>query len=641
MALSKFSAKCSILTSTPSGSGYSITASVQDMSGFYSGFNVLANDILYIDISNSAIDDAMVASYEVTSVTTTTATGFAGIISYQDVIGTIPDPVDYIAQPGFITRPSTNLDLGWIAANDLQGIPAYLASYARNIDNFRKLDILKLLGVPTDGYYGNTGANVSGVTNGDTLENAFDKVEVILGKLAPTKPPLLSTKTLTISGTYTALLSGAVSQTSISNVTDDTTPLAQTPTGTANGFSDGQLGTLSASVNSTASGSRVLTTGDDTGTYTALKVLSDYDFYSGQPGKSDFWYALIAGIESTSALAVGVPHTYQLTHSTTGSTPVYTFYTDDPLTPTISGTTITGSGTGRYISGVPSLATGDTINATFTVGSAIRAFYNSTRIASASSSYTNSVNAPLPIPPPAGYTNFSANINLTVATAKYAETPAITLTGYNSKSVTGTSTPATTIRIDTVSLETPRLKSGTGQFPTKGTGVGQFSDTYVSTELLTANEELQLLNGLYQYPTGNYTANLPTAGPNYSSVAGGSYNSMRWVTFNGGNCSSAVGVTIVFNSTTGFSTTILSSFNLYVLVDGATPTLGWVDGNAAYPGVGNPTSNGDAALVIGSSTSTSKRVTFGTSVKTGAVWVRIGIPSGDTKKFSSISVTLS
>ena len=58
-----------------------------------------------------------------------------------------------------------------------------------------------LIGLPTDGYYGNTpDDNAAGIDEGDRVEDAFDKVDVVLGKLIPPRPPKLSTKTLTIPG---------------------------------------------------------------------------------------------------------------------------------------------------------------------------------------------------------------------------------------------------------------------------------------------------------------------------------------------------------------------------------------------------------------------------------------------------------
>jgi hypothetical protein len=145
-----------------------------------------------------------------------------------------------------------------------------------------------------------------------------------------------------------------------------------------------------------------------------------------------------------------------------------------------------------------------------------------------------------------------------------------------------------------------------------------------------------MLNGRYQYPSlTNYSSNTPTAGPNYSGLTAGSWNNMRWATFSLGSVSSATSVTFSFSGAQNFgSTAIVSNFALYVKVEGVT---GWLDANAAYPGVGSPSSNGDAALDIGNSTATSKRVTFGSTARTGTVYVRVGIPSGNNKAFSGVS----
>jgi hypothetical protein len=75
---------------------------------------------------------------------------------------------------------------------------------------------------------------------------------------------------------------------------------------------------------------------------------------------------------------------------------------------------------------------------------------------------------------------------------------------------------------------------------------------------------------------------------------------------------------------------------LYVQVSGQ--TAGWINGNSAYPGVGNPTNNGDSALVVALSLSTVKLITFGSVSLTGPVYIRVGIPSGSNKNFSSISL---
>ena len=73
---------------------------------------------------------------------------------------------------------------------------------------------------------------------------------------------------------------------------------------------------------------------------------------------------------------------------------------------------------------------------------------------------------------------------------------------------------------------------------------------------------------------------------------------------------------------------------MYVRIDdGSKNTNGWIDGNTAYPGVGNPLNDGDAGLVVSDSSNTLRSVTFGSAEKTGSVLVRVGIPQGDSKSF--------
>jgi hypothetical protein len=502
-----------------------------------------------------------------------------------------------------------------------------------------------LLALPTDGKFGGPGSgltgtagSVSGVDASDKISDAFDKVEVVLEKIAPAKPPNLSAVALGITGSYAAKESGT--GTSRATVIDSTTPTIATLLA----FFDGDFGILSALVDAITGGSKTLSTADDTsttvGTGASLQITSDVDPYAGQAGKQNFWKQLLAQINIINALALG-PHTASMTHSTTGTSSL-NFSVDNPVTPSINaaGRTLVGSGTGRRVSGVPSLASGDTLTVGFTVDNAVKYHYNATKIASASApEATGTVNAPLPGSPPANGASIAASIALTVASNKYNENTAVTASGFNSKGTSGTASITGNIRIDTVSSETGRYKSGTGQYPAKGSGAAQFGDVYDSTALLSANKELQLLNGAYQYPPAvNYSTNLPTAGPDYTGLTTDSYASMRWATFKVATISAASSITFSLQGGQNLgASTLITGLALYVLVDGGGPTAGWIDANAAYSGVGNPTNNGDAALDVAQSTTTTKRVTFGATTRTGDVYVRVGIPSGSTKKISGVA----
>lgn len=481
------------------------------------------------------------------------------------------------------------------------------------------------IGVPTRGTYD---GGLLAFTPTTLISDATDETNLILAKLAPAKPPNLSTKTISLNSQYTAKEAGTnISRTT---VTDVIRPQISTVTS----FYDGDNGTLSAEIDATVEGSIVLTTASQAGTYGALVVTADVDYYAGQPGKEGFWRALSAYILPTSDLAYGV-HTYQMKHTTTGNTNLLYLYVDNPTTVTISSETKDLSfATTSYVSGVPTLSSGSQIKFDFTINSAVGKFFNATKIADVTGSNVSTLNI---APDVAGYAE-NATIAITAATvtvnsSTYSESPSVSIRGYNSKSVAGTLKSVTLgSRIDTVSNETVRKTSGSGQYPSSG--YGSTFDSSLSLKTVYT-EELQMLNGSYQRPAAvNYSGNLPVAGPDYSSGMG---VDDRWVTFvHGTSLSNASAFTITISGASGsWSGVETSGIKIYAKVEGAT---NWIDCNSAYPGVGSPVNNGDPALVFGSSTIYSKRVTFGSTPRSGILYVRIGLPSGSDKKFTSVSI---
>lgn len=504
-----------------------------------------------------------------------------------------------------------------------------------------------LIGLPTDGYYGNTpDDNAAGIEEGDRVEDAFDKVDVVLGKLIPPRPPKLSTKTLTIPGSYSARRSGLTDL--YTNVCNTPSPLIQLAGGmvATNAFTDGDVGALSAicglsQISQSVVGVATLTTGSDVGTYGQLQITSDVDYYAGQTGKQGFWNVLLAQMYgSTIPTNVG-PWYARLVHSTSGATPYITFYVDSPPTPSNLAATVFASGV-NYISGVPALVGGTNsamISFSGSANNTIGNFYNATQIFTFGGTGVSTTSLPLPIAPSSGSLQ-STNGSVLVNDGAVTENASFTLTAYNSAGGTTSHTISNTrVRMDSA-LES-RVKSGVGEYPTT------YGSAFDKMETLTTvgNEELQFLNGQFQYPTGNYTTAVPVAGPDYTSVPTGSYQSMRWTTINLGSGTSFKNVQLTFNGDSGTFNgggLPMSNFKLYVRVDGSIPSIGWVDGNAAYAGIGNPTNNGEAALAVNTSAPPTIRVvTFGTAIKTGNVIVRVGIPEGSSRKFGSISMTLS
>ena len=520
------------------------------------------------------------------------------------------------------------------------------SSYALSaglIDNTGNTGSGYLVGIPVDGYYGpGTTGSIANIQSGDRVEDALDKVENILFKLSPARPPNLSTKSLLLTGAYTANLQGT-NTTISSRVTNNQTPTFQLVGGmvVGNAFSDGDQGQLSASIDGTSVGSRLLTPASDVGTYDALQITSDADYYAGQAGKAGFWNALLAQIVTTTPITDVGPHTAQLQHTQTGNTPAFTFYIDDPITPSGVIGSVSASGV-VYVSGVPALTAGSTITLEATASNTVGRFYNSTHIFRGSGIGISAGDYSLPSSPLSESIQSSVR-SFTVNGGSQTENASFTVTAYNSIGGSSAYTITNTgIRMDSALDPANRVRSGIGHYPISGSGFGDFGIPFQPSEsLVSTNEELQLLNGQYRYPTGNYTSAVPVAGPDYTIVNVGVYNNFRWVTLNMGSITNKANIRIDFSNTFGFGAVILSNFSLQVCVNGSTPTAGWVDGNAAYSGTGNPTNNGDAALAVANSTTTSKLVTFGASVKTGVVFVRIGIPAGDTKRFGGITITAS
>ena len=307
-------------------------------------------------------------------------------------------------------------------------------------------------------------------------------------------------------------------------------------------------------------------------------------------------------------------------------------YCDSPLS---TSTSWISSGTGicatHMIDGVVSLTTNDQIRINFNVNNAVGAFYaNPMAQLSCAQLATTNVS---PTGTPLSGTVMSLSGIMTVNANAYSVSPSITLVGYNSANQISSTATVTNFRIDTVSTQQAQRKTAaSGQFPTVG-----YDLAYDNNVSLNNNEELQMISGQIQYPPKiNYGTYVPS-GVNYLNVPSGSFSGYRWGFFDMGSITNTSNIQITFNTTTNFgATTILTGFLLYAKISGA--TNGWIDGNVAYPGVGNPTNNGDPALVVGSSNTTVKLITFGTAALTGPVYIRVGLPSGSIRSFGSISM---
>ena len=471
-----------------------------------------------------------------------------------------------------------------------------------------------------------------------TVTGNISELDRILALLTPPPPSSLSAINLSNPGYYSARMESTGTLVS-GTITDDSTP---TSTGSGYFLKEEDV-ELIALVSGTPDGSILVTSADMTGVSDqSLTITDDRDAYEGQVGKEGFWRELSASITTDSAFGASTsPYTYNLQYPDSGNeTGTVTFYVDEPQTPSISSDSVDSYPTiTRYVSGVPSYDVGDTLEISYSVDGGVGKFYHATTIGNVNLNAGDSVNSGLPGAPylEGANVDVSAQI-LTFATGQYYEINNIniSITPYNSKGsyVSGLITLDVSGRIDTTSDESDRVLSDAGLYPTSGYG-----GAYDSTQSLKTGvyvNELQKLNNLYRWPTGDYTP--WQSGPDYSSGIG---TATRWVTFST-TVTNATSFTLQFQNVSGFSADgqqITQDVSILARVDGSIPTAGWVNCNGPYPGVGNPTNDGDSAMVAGSSDADTKVVTFGTAPKTGTLYVRVGISNIGSLRFRTVTIT--
>jgi hypothetical protein len=512
-----------------------------------------------------------------------------------------------------------------------------------------------IIGAPTDGTY--TDGFFDTWTGTTKISDAVDDLNEVIKKLAPSKPPELSTKTVVLSSSYaSATLNKSSDGASVSYtlVSDSTTTDVQlsdmTIVSTGGGFNKSVGSDLEGIFDGSSVGSLTYSDGDiHTGTTTNGQLTAiEYDYWGGVAGKSDFWPAVVARINDVFNGQSYGSHTAKVSWynglTELQATPLLTIYYDNPATPAASSLTLTTAAAGnRYISGVPSLTTGDQLAVNFTYTNLISQVYRPTPITTSCSYATDPSYTISGVQTVGG--NISGVVNPVIETSRYIEDIPVSVDATNAKGTASTTAALTisssqvgkTMRVDTNSNETSRKLSGgiAGNFPTTYGGVFNSGATLLSGDYLY---ELQMLNNVYRRITGNYTANYPTAGPNYSSDSNTDY---RWVMFQYSiTTKSSVNVTVAGASfSTNAGTQVTDNMKIFVKVEGNT---GWLDANSSYGGTGTPSADGDKAMVTASSTSTTtslvKYVTFGSGNYSGTLYVRLGMASGSNDTLTSIAV---
>ena len=502
------------------------------------------------------------------------------------------------------------------------------------------------LGIPDDGIYGNEGG-IAGIISGDKPENAFDKVEVILEKLAPPKPLDIHQVNLNLQeSTYQAykqdtntLYQNVIASNNISARTSDV-------------FYDGENGILQGFYNQSLIGEKTLTTGNDQGVYNSLEILSDQDFHLGAAGKEGFWFALNAEVSQQNAPDES-SFELKISHSL-GSSEKSTQVSGEIGVPIRSSSTSINSNYNitlntRQMDGIDIATTSSVFKIEdLEVDGVIGSFYGN-NLASAtlnghgSSSFTKNdietLDGAVSSGPPkyserVGFADknisiYNNNNNLSIYS--------VTSKDYRGVSVTSQNFSITpNVFLDSSNTPSSRVKSGSGgSFPSAGS-YGASYDNSLSLKS-SGNEELQFSRSYFQFPSQDFSVYLSNT-ENYSTgVAVGLQNGYRWATFDMGNISKK---TVTFNITgaqnfTADVSKVISDVQIYIKVEGQT---GWLNANSPYPGVGNPVNDGDSALVGSASSATTRAVTFGTVNTSGKLYIRIGLTNSN-KKFQNIQLT--
>lgn len=381
------------------------------------------------------------------------------------------------------------------------------------------------------------------------------------------------------------------------------------------------------------------------------KFFNEYTFELSKTGSP------LASSEST---AYSMSIAYETFHGIANQT--LNFYVEQiGSAPALSSISVSGVWGNKYISGVPVLEENDIIKFSFDAENCVWLFYHKDHIVKILGPYVdekllpqtdascttalpflndgtqvvNFTDAEAVVSADAFSDSISTDFNLSVHNAK----------GIGTIGKTDVTTSTYKIFIDDISQEVGvRYTSGTGTYPTSGYG-----NVYTLTEAqqsLYANEELQMWGGIYRYPQGDYTSSdmvdgssVNVSGPDYDGFVG-----IRWATFNLGEIEDEKFVSFVIRSAENIGMdltnglTMTDGLYLQVRVDGTNPTAGWVNANQAYDpiSVESPSNNGEAALDLGSSTATFRRITFGQEAKSGTLLVRIGFDYLTNMKFRDI-----
>ena len=286
-------------------------------------------------------------------------------------------------------------------------------------------------------------------------------------------------------------------------------------------------------------------------------------------------------------------------------------------------------GSNTYISGVPALVAGDVLTYQTNILT-LKKYKKSTM------GYLKIGNIyDQPIYTKEFYGSFSPDVvetvNITIPEGVYAETLPTKIDSYNLETTNGSLSLEYLIRVDSKSDESDRVDSET-------------LNTWNPVSDITYMNELQMLDGKYQWPRGDYSYNgnklyvdLVSSGPDYSEIDG----TERFVTLKY-SLENANGFYLEMPETEGLSfnadTKAVSSFTTFKCKVGRDSE--WLDMNTPYDGVGSPLElENKGCLVVDDSTFSKHYYTFGDKTLSGDLFIKVGIPNNKEIKFSKFIVS--
>jgi len=568
----------------------------------------------------------------------------AGVITAGDGLGQLGNNLFVNAGTGItVSGDSVAIEITGVTAGSYGSateIPTFTVNAQGQLTSAGTVSIgggSGVIGSAEDGDY--TDGIFTDFTPSTPIGTAVDRFNEMFLLLAPAPPSNWNNAITSISFTSTSYSARQLSSGSTVTIYTDTTP-DLTNVDTVGTLSNAKVDTSGLTFSLVDQGV-TLETVTLSGTATTAKSSgyiqhsASIDPYVGVSGQAGFWKG-ITNFLLTGSLPTITPsssqRTLQLFHPGTDSPETFNYYIDNPLAVSITGITASIPSMTSYISGVPTLTTSQTITAIgFSVSNVSSYFYAATSVYQINAGHiAGSTGDPNNIPTAYAETGNVSGKSGAIQASQFSDLSFFfTVRGRNSIGTYGSNTTftSTSHRIDTVSNESSRKTSGSGSYPASG-----YNGTYDSTESLVGSytEELQLRNGVYVYPSVNYTTIL--GGPDYSGASG-----TRFVTFNLGTFTNNSAFTLNIISSSGITSIGQANLLIEVKIEGATS---WVNGDAAYGGVGNPGSgvDGVAAVVTGSSTATARRITFGGVTYSGSIIVRIGF-TGTGLQFASLTAT--